>query len=265
MSTFSQRIAPTLLALVAAMGLSSVPAMADNGKTPPGNPCGDGPGVGKGNPCGGNNGNSGAQGNAGNKSGPGTVDPTFEEIEVPAEEARGVFISQIGATNRADVDQGETNSYARVLQNGAENIVELAQGDTGTHYARIAQEGDRNELSARQDGEGQTVLMFAQEGDGNDADLFQRDDGERYSALAIAQTGNNNSLVMVQDGSDNQARLVQDGNSNTMTATQLDAGNRLEWTQDGSNLSSLDIRQEGNQTTYIYQTSNGGAAFAPGN
>ncbi len=228
--------APVILALAAVIGFSPPSVLASNGSPDP---------------------DDAAQGT------PGGGDPTFEEIERPVEETGGAFIAQIGATNEGSVEQGSTKSYARIVQDGAQNLVELGQGEAGTHSARIAQSGDGNALGAVQDGSGQTALLFAQEGQGNTAAIAQRDTGESYSAAAVLQSGNANSLIFVQDGSDNQARLTQNGDNNTMTATQLNSGNRLEWTQEGSNLSGAHVEQDGNQTTYIYQ-SNTGAAFASG-
>ena len=83
---------------------ASAPAMAQNGKTPPGDPCGSGPGKGTGNPCKGNNGNEGANGNVGEKVK--VVDPfEFEDIVVPDEKDRGVFITQVGSSNTASATQ----------------------------------------------------------------------------------------------------------------------------------------------------------------
>lgn len=251
---------PNRLACLAAsllLGLAAAPALADNDKVPPGDPCGDGPGQGTGNPCNGNNGNDGAQGNAG---GPGQ--PELEPIELPANDKTGVFITQIGDTNRAQVTQNSGRSYAQVVQAGANNISVLGQGAAGTHYAAIAQSGDENTLDAAQDGSGQTVLLLAQQGDGNGTIIRQSDAGSSYSAAAVQQSGNGNRIVLVQDGSDNQARLTQDGDDNELTATQLNNGNRLGWAQFGNGLSGVAVTQTGNGNLQITQ-SNTGAAFAP--
>ncbi len=239
------------------LGLAAAPALADNDKTPPGDPCGSGPGKGTGNPCNGNNGNDGAQGNSG-----GTGQPDIEPIELPAIDRTGVFITQIGDTNRAVVTQNSNRSYAQVVQAGANNVAILGQGANGTHYAAIAQAGDENTLDAAQDGTGQTVLLLAQRGDGNGAIIRQTDVGSNYSAAAVQQSGNSNSIVLVQDGSDNQARLTQDGDDNEITATQLNNGNRLQWVQAGDGLSGVAVVQTGNGNLQITQ-SNTGAAFAP--
>lgn len=245
----------TLLAALL-LGTATAPALADNGNVPPGDPCGDGPGQGTGNPCNGNNGNIGAQGNAGNGQAP------FEPIELPAFENRGVFVTQIGETNRAEVDQQSGSSYARVVQDGAENRVKLAQGAGGTHYASIGQDGESNVLDAAQDGSGQTVLLLAQQGNLNEALVRQTDNGAVYSAAAVRQDGEGNRLMLVQNGSDNQARLTQEGDNNEMTATQLGDGNRLEWSQLGSGLPNLQVVQQGSGTLQVTQ-SNTGAQFAP--
>lgn len=234
------------------LGAVVTPALADNNKVPPGNPCGNGPGKGTGNPCGGNNGNDGAQGNSG---GPGQ--PDIEPIELPAIDNKGVFITQIGQTNRAEVTQNSNRSYVRVLQNGANNVAVLGQGASGTHYAAVAQSGDENTLDAAQDGSGRTVLLLAQQGKGNDAIIRQSDAGSTYSAAAVQQSGNSNSIVLDQNGSDNQARLTQDGDDNAMTATQLNNGNRLEWSQTGDGLAYLGITQTGNGNLQVTQSTSG--------
>jgi hypothetical protein len=232
-------------------------AHADNDKTPPGDPCGDGPGQGTGNPCNGNNGNEGEQGNAGSGGTGG-----FEPIALPDAEERGVFITQVGQTNRAEVRQASGNSYARTAQTGAENAIVLVQGASGRHYASVAQDGDNNTLDGGQDGSGQNVLLLAQQGDGNGAIIRQNDNGSSYTAAAVLQSGNGNEILLVQDGSDNQARLTQDGDDNTMTATQLNSGNRLEWSQTGDGLADLGVVQEGNGSLQITQSITG-AQFVP--
>lgn len=248
----------TLAALAAALmiGMSAAPALADTDNVPPGDPCGDGPGQGTGNPCNGNNGNDGEQGNAGDDDGGSGTDP-FEPIALPSAEDRGVFVTQVGDTNRADVRQASGNSYARVAQNGAENRTLLTQGAGGRHYAVVAQDGDNNAVDGGQDGTGQTVLLLAQQGDANTAIIRQSDDGVAYSAAAVQQSGNGNQLLLVQDGSDNQARLTQDGDDNAMTATQLNNGNRLEWSQTGDGLADLGITQTGNGNLQVTQSTSG--------
>jgi len=238
------------------LGTAAAPAVADTDKTPPGDPCGSGPGKGTGNPCGGNNGNPGQQGNAG-KGGA----PEFEPIELPPAQDSGAFITQIGETNRAQVTQGSARSYARVVQSGEINIASIEQRAGGTHYAATAQVGDKNEISAVQDGSGQTVLLLAQQGDRNSALVRQTDSGTAYSAAAIQQTGDGNRLTLVQDGSDNQARLTQEGNDNRLDAVQLGSGNRLEWSQWGDGLSGTQVVQTGNGALQI--TQGVGAQYAP--
>lgn len=180
----------------------------------------------------------------------------FERIPVPEEDRRGVFISQIGATNRTEARQSGSNSYVRIIQNGDENQVDIGQ-DEGNHHASIAQDGNRNTANVGQQGQGRTVLMLAQQGDGNRADVSQTESQAIYSAAAIGQTGSDNLLSLVQDGSDNQARLIQNGDGNAMTAIQQGNGNRLSWTQDGNGLSDLRIMQDGGQAMEITQTNTG--------
>lgn len=189
---------------------------------------------------------------------------SFEDIEDPnSADDRGVFVSQIGSGNQADIRQANQTSFARVIQDGNANVTELAQSESGTHHATIAQSGDGNVVLSDQVGSGSSALLLAQEGEANSAVVMQRDDStEQFSASAILQSGDSNQLILTQDGSDNQARLTQDGNANIMTATQLNSGNRLTWTQLGDGLSDLSITQEGGGALEVTQ-SNSGAAFAP--
>lgn len=202
-----------------------------------------------------------AQDDAGDP-GPGAV-TDFQTIEAPeTENTKGVFVTQIGTTNRSNVEQQDTSQLVELRQDGSDNTALVQQRGTGDHVANIVQSGDLNSVEAAQEGSGASVLLLAQEGIGNSALTLQRDDTALGSAAAVLQRGNQNSLILIQDGSDNQARLTQDGDNNTMTATQLDAGNRLEWNQLGSGLSDLQITQTGGGAIEITQ-SNTGAAFPP--
>lgn len=183
--------------------------------------------------------------------------PAHAQDSESATDERGVFIEQVGVGNRADVSQAGSNGRAQIVQDGASNVSTLTQG-AGVHSATIVQSGDENSVLASQDGIGETELLMAQEGSGNFADVSQADGGLLYSAAAILQNGNGNSLSLVQNGDDNQARLTQNGDNNAMTAVQLDAGNRLEWTQDGSGLSDLQITQTGGAAMQVTQTNSGG-------
>lgn len=188
--------------------------------------------------------------------------PEAELVERPSGADRGVFVAQIGTTNRADVNQRSSASFARVVQDGKSNAVSVTQEAGGSHYAAVAQAGDENMVSASQSGTGQTALFLAQQGNGNVANVSQADTGLSYSAAAIQQNGNGNQLTLLQDGSDNQARLTQDGNDNAMTALQLGDNNRLEWSQIGDGLPDLGVTQDGGSTIQITQSVTG-AAFAP--
>ncbi len=176
---------------------------------------------------------------------------------------RGVFVTQIGDAPRAAITQRNADSLARVVQDGANNQINLEQNGSAPHRAQIAQDGDDNSVLARQDGDGTANLVLAQEGNGNTAILQQREEsGMARTAAAVLQQGNGNSIILVQDGSDNDALLNQVGDDNTMSATQLNSGNRLEWNQIGDGLSGAQIVQTGNGNIQITQ-SNSGAAFAP--
>lgn len=176
---------------------------------------------------------------------------------------RGVFVTQIGDGSRADVTQQNPDSFARVVQDGNSNEVDLAQNGDAPHRAQIAQDGDGNIVGAEQEGDGSIDLSLAQEGDGNTAIVLQRElSATDQTSAAILQRGNGNSINLAQDGSDNIAKLDQLGNDNSMNATQLNSGNRLVWSQIGDGLQGAAIEQSGNGNIEITQ-SNSGAAFAP--
>jgi hypothetical protein len=176
---------------------------------------------------------------------------------------RGVFVTQVGDSPRANITQRNADSLAQIAQDGTNNQTDLEQEGPAPHRAQIAQEGDDNRVVATQDGEGSTELALAQEGNGNIALVGQREDSALAQTTAtVVQRGNGNSIILVQNGTDNQAELTQEGDNNVMTASQTDSGNRLEWNQIGDGLVDLRIEQTGGAAIQITQ-SNAGAAFAP--
>jgi hypothetical protein len=176
---------------------------------------------------------------------------------------RGVFVTQIGDSGRITVTQSNSESRARIAQDGDDNVVELDQQGSAPHAAQIAQDGDDNSADVEQDGEGSSDIALAQDGNDNSAQVLQRETAAAgTTAATIVQRGNGNRLILAQDGSDNQAALSQTGDDNLMTATQEGAGNRLAWSQDGTALSDLQIVQTGGGNLQITQ-SNTGAQFAP--
>jgi hypothetical protein len=176
---------------------------------------------------------------------------------------RGVFVAQVGDGNRADITQQNSDSLARVVQNGNDNELGLTQNGAAAHKAQIGQDGDGNRVTAAQDGDGSTELTLVQDGDGNTASILQRETSLAESTGAdILQRGNGNSIALIQNGSDNTASLDQQGDDNAMTAVQLDNGNRLAWSQIGDGLTDLRIEQQGGANLEITQ-SNTGAQFAP--
>jgi hypothetical protein len=219
--------------------MSAAPALADTNSTPPGAPCAKN----NGNPCNGNNGNLGAQGNVN-----GSVvvtDPPPIDLSMPPVTDRGVFITQIGDSNDADVVQTAPNAYARIDQDGDENDADVAQSGAGTAYVDATQSGKGNFARLEQSGSGQNVLYAMQDGNNNWMWSNQVAEGAIFNGARLTQTGNNNDMALYQDGSDNLAQLTQDGNNNGMTAVQIGDGNRLVWTQDGNNLSDLQVMQTG--------------------
>lgn len=176
---------------------------------------------------------------------------------------RGVFITQIGDGSRATVSQQNSDSFARVVQDGNDNQIDLAQNGSAPHRAQIAQNGDDNRVGAQQDGDGSTDLALVQDGNRNSAAVLQREvSAAEQSSASILQRGNGNSVILAQNGSDNQALLEQLGDGNEMNVTQTDNGNRLEWSQNGDNLSNLGIVQSGGANMQITQ-SNTGVQFTP--
>ncbi len=235
-----------LIAACAVLGLVwTAPALAKNDKTPPGDPCGIGPGVGTGNPCNGNNGNEGNQGNSGHGHGGGEL-PDFE---IPPLPGHGAYITQIGDYNGADVAQTNSDSLAIVWQHGDDNQADVTQNGTDRDFALVKQLGDKNQAVVSQQGAGETVLYAVQAGDRNQLTANQTSTAASNGAI-MAQFGSKNEMSLVQNGSDNQALLKQIGDKNEMHATQNNDGNRLVWVQVGNNL------PKGNQPTEI--TQNGG-------
>ena len=201
-----------------------------------------------GNPCRGNNGNLGAQGNAAQERVHIDRRPSSLAIPMPPVTDRGVFITQVGNSNQANVKQTSPNAYARLSQNGDRNDADVAQRDGGTHYLRAAQTGDDNFARVQQSGSGQNVAYVTQSGNGNWLWSNQDALGAIRNGAQLTQTGDNNDMKLYQGGSDNLAALTQDGDNNGMTATQLGVGNRLSWTQTGNNLTDLQITQSGGST-----------------
>src|SRR3546814_17549926 len=124
-----------------AMALGAAPALADNDRIPPGDPCGIGPGVGTGNPCNGNEGNEGDQGNSGHGNGGGEL-PDFE---IPPLPGHGAFITQIGDYNDATVPQTNSASLAIVWQDGDDKTADVTQHGTERDFGLVNQFGQDNQ------------------------------------------------------------------------------------------------------------------------
>jgi hypothetical protein len=225
--------------------LSVAPAYADTASTPPGSPCTKN----NGNPCNGNNGNLGEQGNAGHEKIKIDKKPPPIILAMPEVADRGVFISQVGDLNEADVVQTAPNAYASINQAGDSNDVDVAQSGTGTAYLEAAQNGDSNFARVTQSGTGQNVAYVTQNGTNNWVWSNQLALGEVYNGARLSQTGNDNDMVLDQQGSDNLAVLTQEGDNNGMTAVQIGEGNRLAWTQQGDNHTDLQVTQTGGSNT----------------
>jgi hypothetical protein len=242
-----------LIHIVLAAALLAAPAslLAGNDKTPPGDPCGSGPGHGTGNPCNGNNGNQGGNGNAREKVKYDNHPDPFA-VGRPGN-ARGAFINQIGEQDVATITQSASSQYARVDQTGDRNDAAVAQGGSGAHYALVAQQGDYNELDLAQSGVAAQVAFVQQSGRFNEMALDQRG-GSVGSGVVASQLGTGNAMELTQAGNNNQARLVQNGSGNEMTASQTGNNNQLSWTQNGDNLSDLAISQTGGRAMQVTQS-----------
>lgn len=217
------------------------PALADTNGVPPGNPCLKD----NGNPCNGNNGNLGEQGNAGHEKTVIDKKPPPIDLPMPAVSGRAAFVDQIGNDQVATIHQTAPNAYARVNQQGSSNEADVTQGGSGTAYAQAVQGGSGNFARIEQGGAGQNVVYLTQQGTNNWAWSNQDAMGTLHNGARLLQSGDNNDMTLLQQGSDNRALLTQEGDNNGMTAVQLGDGNRLTWIQQGNNLSDLQITQTG--------------------
>ena len=224
-----------------ALMLGATPAAADNVKTPGGAPCLKN----NGNPCNNNNGNLGLQGTAGHEHVHIDKKPPPIDLAMPAVSGRGAYISQIGDANTATVRQTAPRAFAQVDQSGDLNEADVTQTGSGAAHVQATQSGRANFARIEQGGSGQNVLFLTQAGSGNWAWSNQNAAGAIHNGARLSQIGNDNDLLLVQDGGDNRAVLTQEGNNNGMTVAQLGDGNRLAWTQQGNNLSDLQISQTG--------------------
>jgi hypothetical protein len=255
----------SLLMTVAAAALLTAPSAAVDGTgsgnehVPPGDPCGDGLGVGKGNPCGGQPGNAGLQGNARDQDNEEELDPYIEDRDYDPEASTivrgsgsGAFISQIGEDNSATIAQSRNSQYARVDQNGVRNTASATQTGGGAHYALVEQNGADSLATLSQSGAGSQVAYLTQDGTNNLMTVTQNG-GLLSSGVEAVQMGHHNILSLTQNGENNTARLIQDGSDNEMTAVQ-NGNNQLTWTQTGAGLSDLQITQPAGQALLVTQT-----------
>jgi hypothetical protein len=244
----------------AAAGLlgASAPALADTASIPPGQPCLKD----NGNPCNGNNGNLGAQGNSGHEKTHIDKKPPPIDLAMPPVIGRGAFITQIGDANIATVRQTAPNAYAKVDQDGSANEGDITQSGSGSGYVQLGQTGTSNFARMQQGGTGQNVAYLSQSGTSNWAWVDQNAAGAIHNGARLSQSGDNNDMLLYQDGSDNRAQLSQEGDDNGMTAVQLGEGNRLIWSQQGTGLTDLQVTQTGGATKtgqlMITQTGTGG-------
>lgn len=172
---------------------------------------------------------------------------------------RGVYISQVGASMRADIDQTNADSYVSVRQQGDSNGATLTQAGEHAQYLVVEQNGSLNNARVAQTAApgGASAGSIEQMGDENAVILNQFAQPGSLNGAVLAQQGNGNSMQLDQNGSGNSATLAQNGDNNAMTAVQNGNANQLQWTQNGSGLSDLGITQSGGQAISVTQ-SNGG-------
>jgi hypothetical protein len=233
------QIAVGALALLIAFGPGL--ALAETTSVPPGNPCFGSTG----NPCNNNNGNLGQQGNVDREWVRIDKKPPPITLGMPAISKNAAYVEQIGEANDARISQTARVAYAKIVQDGADNIVILSQNGTGVAYADAKQTGSNNFATLQQNGSGQNVVYLTQSGSSNWAWSNQNAAGALHNGALMSQTGSNNDMALVQDGSDNLALLSQEGDDNGMSAMQIGEGNRLAWMQQGSGLTDLQIVQTG--------------------
>ncbi len=183
-------------------------------------------------------------------------------VAPPSPVDNGVYITQIGESQTAEVRQSQSESYISVKQRGEGNFASLVQVGESAQFLVLEQDGLLNDARITQSAStGATnVGNIAQLGDQNTLMLNQFASAGEYNGAAMLQQGNSNRMQLDQNGSGNSAVLAQDGNSNIMTAVQNGDGNQLQWIQQGSGLSDLKITQDGgvsNNAISITQTNGG--------
>ena len=144
-----------------------------------------------------------------------------------------VFIEQLGATNQANVQQGDgglaLNNLAKVYQKGDGNIADISQSvfeSTANHNtATLTQRGDNNEAVVGQ-GVGRSAATD------NTATLNQHghDNGTSVNQGLFGSTATSNTATLTQQGNNNDAEIFQGfaggtAVDNTATLTQWGDGN----------------------------------------
>ncbi len=190
-------------------------------------------------------------------------------------------VTQQGGNNDADVtqlnnaNQKFVEGLARDVLGGGTILNEFTPSGNGENFLRLLQDGADNEADVQQAGELNEIFLdqsggaFAevdQGGTGNLLDGFAGDAIQRMgSELNLSQDGNNNTLLLNQEGGINEANLLQVGNgfgviSDGATAyiDQDGGGNVLEGIDETKALQSgnfeLDLTQTGsNNEAYIRQ------------
>ena len=125
-----------------------------------------------------------------------------------AAQSSGVFVEQIGNGNTGSADQSNNAQSATLNQDGNGNFADIDQQNGGPHTVRVEQTGDDNDAIVLQAGDGAAGLTISQDGTENSAIVGQTDNGGVGSLAEIVQSGNSNSVSLIQDGTDNQANLT---------------------------------------------------------
>lgn len=107
------------------------------------------------------------------------------------------------------------------------------------------------------------TAVIVQQGNGNRIELTQFGENNLMTSTQIAstdgnraeiaQTGNDNQGILLQNGDDNEYELSQNGNNNLSSATQHGEDNRFEHLQTGDNLGFV-VTQYGESSIRVTQT-----------
>lgn len=175
-----------------------------------------------------------------------------------ANNASGVFVTQIGSGNQATVSQDEraVSGFAKIEQTGKGNegegnVAALTQGG-GEHWAQVTQSGTKNTTGLTQQGNFESRAIIRQTGQDNLIGLTQTSEIASQFAT-LTQIGEGNIISLSQEGTQNVAELTQTGDKNRMNLSQTGGGN-VTWIQDGNGLAPVELAVGGAQVMILTQT-----------